>query len=148
MATVEDLVINQGIAEVEENARLHGWAFDHVSPRCFRVSLTAKNGDTFQVEVDCDQFPDIPPAIHWRNQDSGALDELADSPSPYNYFHKSGRICAPWNRLASTEGGPHQDWRWANWKRQPETKATLTLAAMILRIHHELRSDNYRGRRG
>lgn len=148
MATVEDLVINQGIAEVEENARLHGWAFNHVSPRCFRVSLTAKNGDTFQVEVDCDQFPDIPPAIHWRNQDTGALDELAGSPSPYNYFHKFGRICAPWNRLASTDGGPHQDWRWANWKRQPETKATLTLAAMILRIHHELRSDNYRGRRG
>ena len=148
MATVEDLVIKREIAEVEENAQLHGWAFDRVGPNSFRVSLTAKNYDIFQLEVECDQFPDIPPAIHWRNQNSGALDELADSPDPYNYFHGSGRICAPWNRLASTEGGPHQKWKWANWRQQPETKATLSLAAMILRIHHELRSDNYKGRRG
>ena len=148
MATVEDLAIEREIAVVEENARLHGWAFDRVGPRCFRVSLTSKSEDTFQLEVECDQFPDIPPAIHWRNQNSGALDELADSPNPYNYFHKSGRICAPWNRLASTEGGPHPKWKWANWRQQPETKGTVSLAAMILRIHHELRSDNYKGRRG
>ena len=148
MATVDDLVIKREIAEVEENAQLHGWAFDRVGPSSFRVSLTAKNDDIFQLEVECDQFPDIPPAIHWRNQNSGALDEIADSPGPYNYFHGSGRICAPWNRLASTEGGPHQKWKWANWRQQPETKATISLAAMILRIHHELRSDNYKGRRG
>ena len=148
MATVEDLAIEREIAVVEENARLHGWAFDRVGPRCFRVSLTSKSEDTFQLEVECDQFPDIPPAIHWRNQNSGALDELADSPNPYNYFHDSGRICAPWNRLASTEGGPHLEWKRANWRQQPETKATVSLAAMILRIHHELRSDNYKGRRG
>ena len=112
MATVEDLAIEREIAVVEENAQLHGWAFDRVGPRCFRVSLTSKSEDTFQLEMECDQFPDIPPAIHWRNQNSGALDELADSPNPYNYFHGSGRICAPWNRLASTEGGPHKKWEW------------------------------------
>ena len=148
VVSVQDLAIEREIAEVEENAQLHGWAFDRVGPRCFRISLTAKNGDAFQLQVDFDQYPDIPPAIHWRNQSSGALDEVADSPNPYNYFHKSGRICAPWNRLASTEGGPHQEWKWANWKQRPETKATTSLAAMVVRIHHELRSDNYKGRRG
>ena len=148
MATVEGLLIEGEIAKVEENAQLHGWAFDRVDCRCFRVLLTAKNGDTFQLQVECDRFPDIPPAIHWRNQGSGALDQPGDSPHPYNYFHRSGRICAPWNRLASTEGGPHQEWEWANWRQQPETKATVTLAAMVLRIHHELRSDKYKGRRG
>ena len=146
MPTVEDLVIEKGIAEVAENAHLHGWAFDRVGPRCFRVSLVAKNGDAYQLQVECDGFPDIPPAIHWRNPDSGALDDPADSPNPYNYFHESGRICAPWNRLASTEGGPHRKWEWANWRQQPETRATVSLAAMVLRIHHELRSGSYKGR--
>ena len=145
---MEDLAIEQGIAEVAENAQLHSWAFDRVGPRCFRVALTAKTGDTFQLQVVCNGFPDIPPEFHWRNPDSGAVDDLADSPNPFNYFHGSGRICAPWNRLASTEGGPHQEWQWASWRQQPETMGTVSLAAMVLRIHHELCSDRYRGRRG
>ena len=151
MATVEDLVVERQIEAVSENAHLHGWPFERVGPRCFRVTLTTHNGDTYQVEVECDGFPVRPAAFHWRNQETGQLDALADSPEPYNtgdnFFFPTGRICAPWNRLASTVGGPHREWDQSNWMRQAETKGTVTLAAMVTRLHHELRSRRYRGRR-
>ena len=147
MATVEDLAVEREIEAVEENAQLHGWPFERVGPRRFRVTLTAHNGDIYEVEVECDRFPVQPAAFHWRSQETGRTDEPADSPAPYGFFHSTGRICAPWNRLASTDGGPHREWVQANWMQQEETKGTVTLAAMVARLHHELRSQQYRGRR-
>ena len=147
MATVEDLAVEPEIEAVRENAELHGWLFERVGPRHFRVTLTAQNGDMYQIEVECEGFPVRPAAFHWRNQETGQLDEPADSPARYGFFHRTGRICAPWNRLASTEGGPHRDWVQANWMQQPETRGTVTLAAMVTRLHYELRSQQYRGRR-
>ena len=151
VATVEDLAVEREIEAVRQNAEVHGWPFELVGPRCFRVTLTAHNGDTYQVEVECDGFPVQPAAFHWRNQETGHLDALADAPEPYNtgdnFFFPTGRICAPWNRLASTEGGPHREWDQANWMQQAETKGTVTLAAMVTRLHYELRGQRYRGRR-
>lgn len=147
VATVEDLAAEREIEAVRQNAEVHGWPFEVVGPRRFRVTLTAHNGDIYQIEVECEGFPVQPAAFHWRNQDTGHLDVLADSPEPYDFFHSTGRICAPWNRLASTEGGPHREWVQANWMQQPETKGTVKLAAMVTRLHHELRSQRYRGRR-
>ena len=151
MATVEDLAVEREIEAVRENAEQHGWAFERVGPRCFRVTLTARNSDMFQIEVECGGFPGRPAAFHWRNPETDQLDALADAPRPYNtgdnFFFPSGQICAPWNRLASTEGGPHQEWVQSNWMQQAETKGTVTLAAMVTRLHHELRSKRYRGRR-
>ena len=57
MATVEDLAVEREIEAVEENAQLHGWPFERVGPRRFRVTLTAHNGDIYEVEVECDRFP-------------------------------------------------------------------------------------------
>ena len=147
MGTVEDLAVEREIEAVEENAQLHGWPFERVGPRRFRVTLTAHNGDIYEVEVECDRFPVQPAAFHWRSQETGRTDEPADSPAPYGFFHSTGRICAPWNRLASTDGGPHRECVQANWMQQAETKGTVTLAAMVARLHHELRSQQYRGRR-
>ena len=151
MGTVEDLAVEREIEAVRENAQLHGWCFERVGPRCFRITLTAHNGDTYQVEVECDGFPVRPAAFHWRNRETGRLDARADAPEPYNtgdnFFFPTGRICAPWNRLASTEGGPHQEWVQSNWMQQAETRGTVTLAAMVTRLHHELRSQRHRGRR-
>lgn len=151
MATVGDLAVEREIEAVRENAEIHGWPFERVDPRRFRVTFTAHNGDIYQIEVECDSFPVQPAAFHWRNQKTGQLDALADAPEPYNtgdnFFFPTGRICAPWNRLASTEGGPHQEWVQSNWMQQGETKGTVTLAAMVTRLHYELRSQRYRGRR-
>ena len=143
---VGDLLVEGQIADVEEVSEARGWRFERVGSRVFRVCLTAHGGDVYQLEVDCEGFPTLPPAFHWRNQQTGRLDELADSPKPYNYFHPSGRVCAPWNRLASTEGGPHREWEHTGWQHNKRTKGTVTLAAMVLRIHHELRSPHYGGR--
>ena len=151
VATVEDLLVEQQVRTVEGAARAHGWPFERIEPRCFRVTLTARNGDVYQVAVDFTGFPVQPAAFHWRNPYTGAQDILADSPKPYsrppNYFHYTGRICAPWNRLASTPGGPHEEWRQSVWQEQAATGSTVTLAAMVLRISHELRSKRYSGRR-
>ena len=147
MSTVEALAVEQEIAVVEENAQPHGWGFERVGQRRFRVSLSAGNGDAFQIEVECDGFPVQPAAFHWRNCETGQLDDVADSPEPYNFFFPTGEICAPWNRLASRNGGPHPEWERANWMQHPSTKGTVTLAAMVLRIHHELRSEHYKGHR-
>lgn len=148
MATVGHLAMEREIAAVEEIAQHRNWPFERVGPQCFRVSLSAQNGDIYQIEVECDDFPVRPAAFHWRNRETGQLDDKTDAPLPYDYFHEYGRICAPWNRLASTPGGPHLEWVQASWREQPETQGTVTLAAMVLRIHHELRSSRYKGRRG
>ena len=147
VSTVEDIVVERQLTAVQENAQIHGWSFEWVGPRCFRISLSARNSDIFQIEVECERFPVQPAAFHWRNRETGQLDKLSDAPAPYNYFHGSGRICAPWNRLASMSGGPHTEWVQASWQQQKETKGTVTLAAMVLRIHFELRSEYYRGRK-
>ena len=151
MVAVDDLVVAPQVAEVEKIAQLHGWPFVRIGPRCFRVSLSAHNGDVYQLEVECVGFPALPAAFHWRNAETGQLDGRADAPAPYrrypNFFHDTGRICAPWNRLASTTGGPHERWEQASWQEQEETKGTVTLAAMVLRVHSELRSERYQGRR-
>ena len=143
--SVSDLVVDSQIAHLEQVGEAHGWQFERVGSRCFRVGLTAQTGDVYHLEVACDEFPTLPPSFHWRNPETGRLDNLADSPRPYNFFHSTGRICAPWNRLASTDGGPHLEWEQAGWQHNESTKGTVTLAAMLLRIHHELRSPQYAG---
>ena len=147
MATVGGMVVEAQVAAVADNARLCGWQFERVGDWCFRIVLTARNGDVYQLEVECEGFPTQPAAFHWRNRDTGALDQLADTPRPYDFFHSSGRICAPWNRLASEPDGPHPRWVRANWQQEKQTRGTITLSAMVLRLHHELRSTRYRGRR-
>ena len=147
MSSVGDGIVAKQIQDVMANSHLYGWEFESVSEHRFRVTLAANNGDAYQIEVDYEGFPGLPPAFHWRDIQTGELDEPASTPNQYNYFHGSGKICAPWNRLASGEGGPHQEWQLANWQSNPYTKGTTTLSAMILRIHTELKSSSYKGRR-
>ena len=147
MVAVDDLMVESQIADLEENCRAQGLQFERVDDRCFRVTLTARNDDSYQLEVECQGFPAEPAAFHWRNPESGVLDELVDTPTPYDFFHDSGRICAPWNRLASMPGGPHTEWERFAWEQDGYTQGTTTLAAMVLRIKRELQSSNYKGRR-
>ena len=147
MPTVGDGIVAKQIEDVEANSHLCGWEFENVGDYRFRITLAANDGDTYQIEVDFEGFPGQPPAFHWRDKETGELDQLASSPRPYNYFHGSGKICAPWNRLASGEDGPHKEWVLADWLSNQYTKGTTTLSAMILRIQTELKSDLYQGRR-
>ena len=51
MTTVEDLIVERQIAELEDVARVCTWSFERVGSRRFRVLLCAKNGDVYQIEV-------------------------------------------------------------------------------------------------
>lgn len=144
--TVEDLIVDEQIGHLREVAESHGWLLEQAGTRCLRVTLHARYDDRYQLEVDYDGFPALPPALRWRNPTTGLLDQAADAPRPFGFFHSSNRICAPWNRFASASGGPHTEWVPANWQEQAETQGTRTLTAMVLRIHHELLSEHYRGR--
>ncbi|MDE0655906.1 MAG: hypothetical protein OXH58_04965 [Acidimicrobiaceae bacterium] len=147
MVKVDDLIVERQLDDLAEVARCHGLTLERVSQNCIRITLEARGGDIYQLQVEIDGFPALPPAFHWRNPGTGELDQRTDAPIPYNYFHGSNRICAPWNRLASTPGGPHaEDWVHSNWKEQPETRGATTLPAMVQIIHHELRSVRYQGR--
>lgn len=147
MIAVDALTVEPQIQHVAEIALGRNWPFERVDQRCFRISLSAQDGEIFQLQVDCDEFPVLPAAFHWRNPSTGELDQPSDAPRPNgDFFHDSNRICAPWNRLASTPGGPHTEWAPSAWREHRQTGGTVTLAAMVLRIHHELRSERYKGR--
>ncbi len=113
--------------------------------------LTARDGDTYWLKVDCTDYPAIPPAWHWYNPETKPSTSLPTRRKAAVSLHGSGRICAPWNRLAYKKidpQGPHDDWDLNSWQTNPKTGKCTTLAAMALRIHVELNSNRYQGRMG
>jgi hypothetical protein len=112
--------------------------------------VPAHDGSRLFLKAECDGLQQKPPAWHWYNPETSALDAPADTPKGSGgYFHSSGHICAPWNRLAYKSvdpAGPHGDWELSNWMANPKTGACTTLSAMALRIAIELGSSRYTGR--
>ena len=148
-STVQAVILAEQFAALRQIAVRRGWTLAPVAGRedTVRLTLRAKDGEAYELQIECDAFPVQPPRFLWRNPETGALGETAAMPAPGGYFHSSGRICAPWNRTASEEGGPHADWADSDWRENPKTGATLTLSAMAIRIAHELQGTNYTGRR-
>lgn len=149
MPTVSELVFEQQMQDLREVAASRGWNLSEVNRTRFTITLPAKDGTQMTLLVECDRYPEIPPAFHWYNVDTGALDQAADTPQRGGYFHPSGRICAPWNRLAYKQcdtKGPHGNWELAGWIANRDTGGTTTLAAMVIRIATELRGPNFKGR--
>jgi len=143
MATAEELTVAQELVALRENAALLGWIFQEVDPITFIVGFAAHDGSLFWCKVRCDGYKAQPPAWHWHNPKTGAVDQPADIPRKGGFFHDAGVICAPWNRLAyrSIDGrGPHSDWSLGAWLVNEKTGACRTLSAMALRIHIELQS--------
>lgn len=149
MSTPIELVFAEQTAHLRRIAETWGWEFKEVDGMCFVLNLPARDGSHFWLLVECDRFPLIPPAWHWYNPETKAADRPCDTPRGGSYFHSSGRICAPWNRLAYQcydPHGPHNDWALANWTANPHAGSCHTLAAMALRIFVELQSPLFAGR--
>jgi hypothetical protein len=149
MATATDLVLAEQFEHLRQVAAAEGWDLKQADGPGFVLGLPARDGSRFWLKTECDGFQGIPPAWHWQNPETGALDVPADTPAGSGYFHSSGRICAPWNRLAYKSvdpQGPHGDWELSNWMANPKTGQCTTLAAMALRIAVELSSSRYTGR--
>lgn len=149
MVTVTELAISEQVRHVAEIAAQRAWHFEQVDEIRFYICLPARDGTHYGVLVECDRFLEQPPAFHWYNRETKQCDEPADTPCGSGYFYSSGRICAPWNRLAYKQidpQGPHSDWQLANWRTNEKTGGTTTLAAMVLRIYIELNGRHYAGR--
>jgi hypothetical protein len=150
LATVTDLVFAEQFGHLREVAGNRGWDLKQTDGPGFVLGLPASDGSRFWLKAECDGFQGTPPAWHWHNPESGALDCPADVPKGSGgYFQSSGRICAPWNRLAYKSvdpQGPHGDWELSNWMTNPNNGRCTTLAAMALRIAVELSSTRFQGR--
>lgn len=147
MATVGELVIEEQFGHLLENAASREWPLE----RAFILGMKAHDGSQYWLLADCSDYPALPPAWHWYNPATRLLNQPADTPKGSSFLHSSGRICAPWNRLAYKKidpSGPHDDWDLTNWMTNPKTGNCTTLSAMALRIHVELSSARYQGRMG
>ena len=151
MATVTDLVFAEQFGHLGEVAEHRGWPLEQIEGPGFELILPARDGSRFGLKVLCDGYPGTPAAWRWCNPDSGVCDQPSDTPrGGGGYFHGSGRICAPWNRLAYQQldsQGPHSDWQLSTWMTNPKTGSCTALAAMALRMAVELQSARYQGRK-
>ncbi len=149
MATAAELTITEQLEHLRQIATDRGWPLDVLTGVKFIIGLPAKDNSWYWLLVDCEDITNQPPAWHWYNSETKAIDQAADMPKGGSYFHSCGRICAPWNRLAYKQcdpQGPHGDWQLANWMTNPKTGSTITLSAMVLRIFYELNAQHYQGR--
>lgn len=151
MPSVAELTIAAELKPLEEIAANRGWPLKRLGTDQFTLQLPAKDGTTFTLFVKCNGFPVTPPAWHWYDEATGDCDRAQDTPKGSGFFHSAGVICAPWNRLAYNTvdpRGPHGDWTIGDWRRNPNTGACTTLAAMALRLFVELNGAKFHGRMG
>lgn len=150
MPTAGDLLYASELAALATIVSARGWTLRAVSDRSFLLGLKARDELWWHLLVDCEGYKAVPAAWHWSSSEGTDLDTAKVTPKGQGgYFHGSGRICAPWNRLSYKEidpVGPHGNWALANWLNNPKNGHCRTLAAMALRVHVELNSDRYKGR--
>jgi hypothetical protein len=151
VSTVAELAFEEQFAALEHitKARPHQWRLQRLPGLRFRLDIMAKDKNWYQLLAECEDFPVTPPAWHWYDSTEDIVDQPKDTPVGSGFLHSSGRICAPWNRLAYQScdpKGPHNDWQLHNWMTNVHTKGCITLSAMALRLTVELQSERYNGR--
>lgn len=149
MASAGDLIIQSEFADLREVAKHRGWVFDEQGSHRLLLGLPARDKAFFYLLADCEGYPGAPPAWHWSDESGKRLDDPRYTPEGKGFLHDSGRICAPWNRLAYRNvdpKGPHADWTLADWATNAKTAECTTLSAMALRIYVELNGSRYSGR--
>lgn len=152
MTTATEMTVEEelrGLNAIVEK-RTERWKLEIHSPIEFALGLQAKDQSWVWFLVKCDQYPAVPPAWHMYNPANGEIDQPKQTLRFGKFFHSSGVICAPWNRLAyksEDSRGPHGEWTIGAWKSNPWTKSCRTLAAMALRLYVELQSKAFDNRR-
>ena len=152
MATVTDIVFAEQFGHLREVAENKRWALSRTDGPGFILALPARDESRFTLQVICSEFPTLPPIWNWYNPVTNACNEASDTPKGKGgYFHGSGKICAPWNRIAYKQvdaAGPHDDWELSTWMSNPNTNGCTTLTSMAVRMAVELSSPRFQGRRG
>jgi hypothetical protein len=142
VSTATELTVAKEVEALRQNTEIHRWFLEIRDPITFVLGLPAKGGSEFVLLAKCDAYKTNPPAWHWYNRETGAIDAPCDTAVGGSFLHSNGVICARWNRLAYKavdSRGPHAEWQIGDWMNQPETGGTRTLAAMAGRIAHELK---------
>lgn len=147
---MKELVFEEQFGDLSDIAQHRRWDLQRTDEPGFILTLPARDDSRFSVQVVCTDFPTLPPIWSWYDIQTHQRNQEANTPmGSGGYFHGSGRICAPWNRIAYREvdsNGPHSDWRLTDWMSNPNTQGCITLAGMALRVSVELLSPRYHGR--
>ena len=147
---VTDLAFEEEFGHLREVAENRGWDLKLTHGPGFILVLPARDGSYFALQVVCADYPRLPPIWRWCNPQTHGSNQPSDTPKGSGgYFHSSGIICAPWNRIAYKQEdpkGPHDDWQLANWITNPNTGECTTLTAMAVRIAVEFASERYKSR--
>ena len=151
MATVAEVLFEEEFGHLFQVAENRGWDLKRIDGPGFILVLPARDGSRFALQVICEHYKRLPPIWRWYNTTTHTSNQPSDTPKGSGgYFHSSGRICAPWNRIAYRQEdpkGPHKDWQLANWITNPKIGACITLTAMAIRMAVELVSERYKGRK-
>jgi hypothetical protein len=151
VATAGDIVYAGELEALMSIAAARGWPLRTFSARSFLLGLQARDDRWWYLLVDCESYKATPAAWHWSTPEGTDLDSAKVTPKGKGgYFHGSGKICAPWNRLSYKvvdPAAPHGDWQLANWISNPKNGGCRTLSAMALRMHVELSSERYQERK-
>jgi hypothetical protein len=152
MATVTELTFAEELKPLQDIVaqRPDDWQLGLRGSTEFALGIRDKNKAWIWFLVRCDRYPGAPPAWHWFNPETGAVDQPTETLRTGGFFHSSGVVCAPWNRLAyraEDPRGPHPEWIIGNWREIPQTGQCNSLAAMALRLYVELHSPRYPDRK-
>lgn len=151
MKSVTELVFEEQFGHLKEVAKHRNWGLTQIDEGKFILVLQARDESLFGLHVNCENFPAQPPTWCWCNPKTHITGRPEDTPRGSGYFHSSGRICAPWNKIAYQQidpQGPHSDWELANWRNNPRAVGHTKLLEMALRLSIELMSERYQGRMG
>lgn len=114
--------IREELALVRDLATLNRWG---IIPDYARlvvlVTMHAHTGELFIVEIQCDNYKEVPPFFEFIDPITGERGTRNAYPkSTDSFFHESGPcICAPFNRKAyksMVPTGPHSDWTFGSWQ--------------------------------
>ena len=96
MANVAEMTVAEQLATIQEIAFVRGWSVEVLDSLTFLVTFPAQDGSSFGLLLKCEQFPTLPPALHWCDPKTKCIDQPKDTPRANgNYFHGNGVVCAP-----------------------------------------------------
>lgn len=132
---------------LRELAGSNDWYLKEIDTLSFVLGLWAKDDQQYFLKCTCRHYPEEPPTWQWSDMDGCRIGTPEVTPTGSGFFHGSGVLCAPWNRLAYKDlNGPHGDWVLAEWKANEKTNGCDTLAHMALRISVEFKGPRYKAR--
>ncbi len=137
MATATELILEEQMAELTANADAMGWSVTYLRAGRFVLGVPAKDNSILYWRCEPDGFAATPPAWHWSDATGENIDTPKVTGQGGQFFHSSGVVCAPWNRLAYKSldaRGPHDDWSIGDWLSNAKTRQCTTLAAMASRL--------------